>query len=71
MLQKAQKGTVSGNIVCQFGDMNQDTGLRGAEAVRLVTQAWLLSVFLDMTEINRWMNQSLGLMYSTLSSVPP
>lgn len=45
--------------------MTHDTGLWGTEAVRLVAQAWLLSVFAKMTEINRWMNQLPGLMYST------
>lgn len=45
--------------------MNQDTGLWGAKAVRLVAEVWLLTVFKEMTVINRWMNQLLGLMYST------
>lgn len=45
--------------------MNQDAGPWGAEAGRFVAQAWLLSVFPKMTEINRWMNQLPGLTYST------
>lgn len=45
--------------------MNQDAGPSGDEAGRFVAQAWLLSVVPKMTEINRWINQLPGLVYST------
>lgn len=39
--------------------------LKQGPLVRLVTWVWLLLLFPKMTEINRWMNQLPGLMYST------
>lgn len=64
-MQRAQEGTASWNISRQFANMNQDAGPWGAEAGRFVALPWLHSVFPKMTEINRWMDQSPGLMYST------
>lgn len=64
-MQRAKKGRATWNISRQFANMNEDASPWGPEVGMFVALPSLLSVFPKMTEINRWMDQSPGLMYST------